>query len=222
MRIDILTIFPQYVDGLLNESIVKRAREKGIIEIHVHNLRDFANNPRHNVDDRPFGGGAGMVMMVEPIYLALKSLDVYPTRPADTKILLTAAAGEKWQQKKAQDFSQGIKRLVIICGHYEGIDQRVSDHLIDEEVSIGDFVLTGGELAAGVIVDSITRLLPGALGNPQSLEEESHSEEIDGEYPHYTRPAEFETEENITWRIPEILLSGNHAEIEKWRKENSQ
>lgn len=161
-------------------------------------------------------------MMVEPIYKALKELGVYPTRPADTKVLLTSARGSKWNQQTAKQFSAEIKRVVIICGHYEGVDQRVVEHLIDGEVSIGDYVLTGGELAAAVMVDSVARLIPGVLGNPNSLEQESHNSPDNIEYPQYTRPAEFVTEEGETWTAPEILLSGNHAEIAKWQEQNSR
>jgi len=217
MHFDIISIFPQFFDSLLAESIVARALKEQQITVTIHDLRKWTNDKRGTLDDRPFGGGPGMLMMVEPIYKALKELGVYPTRPSDTKVILTAAGGQTWNQQMAKTFSSEVKRMVIICGHYEGVDQRVSEHLIDMEISIGDYVLTGGELAAGIMIDSITRLLPGVLGNPDSLNEESHNNPETAEYPQYTRPAEFVTEEGETWKTPDILLSGNHAAIQNWK-----
>ncbi len=244
MQFDIITLFPKQMEAIVNESILKRGQEAGKIQITIHDLRQWTSDERKTVDDRPFGGGPGMLMMVEPIYKALKALNVYPTRPETTKVFLTSAGGETWNQATAQSYSEQLKRIVLICGHYEGVDQRVIDHLVDGEISIGNYVLTGGELAAGVIVDSISRLVPGVIGNENSLKEESHSswraEELESkngessgtsspalplsrskEYPQYTRPASFVTEEGEEWKAPDVLLSGNHAEIEKWKREKS-
>ncbi len=221
MVFDIITIFPDTLQAISNESILRRAQDAGHIAINIHDLREWTTDERRTIDDRPFGGGPGMVMQIEPIYKALKSIGVYPDRDDRTKVVVTSAGGDMWEQSYAQSFSTDLDRLVIICGHYEGIDFRVVEHLADQEVSIGKYVLTGGELAAGVMVDSIARLIPGVLGNEESLAEESHSG-IEKEYPHYTRPAEFTSEEGDTWGVPDTLLSGNHAEIEKWRKQNSK
>lgn len=220
MRFDILTTFPNAF-SYLNESILKRAKEKNLIEIHAHDLRKWAIDKHKTTDDAPFGGGAGMVMKVEPIYRALKELGVYPARDAGTKVVLTSASGQKWDQKAANEFATNIKRLVIICGHYEGIDQRVADNMVDYEISIGEYVLSGGELASMVIVDSISRLIEGVVGNPESIIEESHTL-FSKEYPHYTRPALFTTDEGEEWTVPDTLLSGDHKRISDWRKENSK
>ena len=221
MQFDILTTFPEAF-SYLNESIIKKAQEKGKIKINIHNLRDWASDKHQTTDDTPFGGGAGMLMKVEPIYKALKSLGVYPTRDSKTKVILTSAKGKTWNQQMVTEYSQQLERVVIICGHYEGIDQRVSEFLCDEEISIGNYVLSGGELASMVIVDSISRLITGVLGNEESLKDESHNPEIEAEYPQYTRPATFKTDEGEEWTIPEVLLSGNHKQIEEWRKANSK
>lgn len=221
MRFDILTTFPSMVDAMLGDSIVGKARAKGLIEVNPVNLRDFAEDKHKSTDERIFGGGPGMLMLVEPIYKALKHLNVYPTRPAGTEVWLTAANGDLWEQKLAQQSSTELKHIIIICGHYEGVDYRVIEHLVDRQVSIGKYVLSGGELAAGVIVDSISRLLPGVLGNPDSLAEESHNDGLDHEYPQYTRPAVFTTDEGENWAAPEVLLSGNHAAIKQWQKDNA-
>lgn len=220
MQFDIISIFPSFFESIFKESILKRAQAAGHVSVYVHDLRQWTEDKHHSVDDRPFGGGAGMLMQLEPIYRALKALDVYPTRPEGTEVWLTSAAGEIWNQSLAQA-AKPLKRIVIICGHYEGIDHRVAEHLIDREISIGEFVLTGGELPAAVIVDSITRLIPGVLGNPDSLAEESHNDDA-LEYPQYTRPAEFITEEGDSWKAPEVLLTGNHAAIKKWQQQNTR
>lgn len=213
---EILTTFPNAF-SYLNESIIKRGQEKELIKINIHDLRKWAEDKHKTTDDSPFGGGAGMLMKIEPIYKALKSLGVYPKKDDKTIILLTSAKGETWNQTMAKSFSSNYERVVIICGHYEGVDQRVSDHLIDKEISIGNYVLSGGEVPSMVIVDSISRLVSGVLGNEESLVEESHNLEDQKEYPQYTRPATFTTDEGEEWKAPEILLSGNHAEIEKWK-----
>lgn len=221
MRFDILTTFPESFSAL-QQSIVKRAGEKGLVEINIHNLRDFTSDKHKTTDDSPFSGGAGMLMKIEPIYKALKQLGVYPTRDLKTKVILTSAKGVAWNQSLAAEWSIKLDRVVIICGHYEGVDHRVVEKLIDQEVSIGSYVLSGGEIPAMVIVDSVTRLIDGALGNSESLQDESHSGGLSEEYPQYTRPATFQTEEGEEWGIPDILLSGDHKKIQEWKKTNSK
>ncbi|KKP97397.1 MAG: TrmD [Candidatus Moranbacteria bacterium GW2011_GWD2_36_12] len=213
MRFDIITIFPKIFDSYFGESIVKRAKEKGIVEINIHNLRDYSTNKHHNVDDTPYGGGAGMVMQVEPIYRAVADIQKANLK---TRTILFSAKGKRYKQKDAKRLSQ-YDQLIFVCGRYEGVDERVAEHVVDEEISIGDFVLTGGEIPAMLVVDSISRLLPGVLGNDQSAVEESHSEEGYLEFPQYTKPEKF-----LKWEVPSILLSGNHGEIERWRKTNSK
>lgn len=205
------------MEAIFNESILKRGQQAGKIQINVHDLRKWTADERKTVDDRPFGGGPGMLMMVEPIYKALKELGVYPARPENTKVILTSAGGQTWNQQLAQEYSTQVERLIIICGHYEGVDHRVAEHLIDAEVSIGNYVLTGGELPAGIIVDSISRLISGVVGNEESIVEESHTDRDGKEYPQYTRPATFTTEEGEEWKTPDILLSGNHGAIKEWK-----
>ncbi len=221
-RFDILTIFPEIFDSYFGESIVKRAQESGAIEIAAHNLRDYTENKHRNVDDTPYGGGAGMVMTVEPIFNCinfLKAKSQELTSLPDklkTRNILFSAKGKRYTQKDAERLSQ-YDQLILICGRYEGVDERVAQHLIDEEISIGDFVLTGGEIPAMLVVDSVTRLLPGVLGNQESAVYESHSEDGYLEHAQYTKPEEFNG-----WKVPEVLLSGNHKEIEKWRENNSK
>jgi tRNA (guanine37-N1)-methyltransferase len=212
-QFDILTIFPKIFDSYFAESIVKRAQEKKAIEINVHNLRDYSTNKHHNVDDTPYGGGAGMVMQIEPIYRGIADVQ---KGNASSRVILFSAKGKRYKQKDAKRLSQ-YDQLIFICGRYEGVDERVAQHVADEEISIGDFVLTGGEIPAMIVIDSIARLLPGVLGNDQSAEIESHSEEGYLEYPQYSKPEEFRS-----WKVPDVLLSGNHAQIEKWRKEKSK
>lgn len=221
MRFDILTTFPESFSAI-QQSIVKRAGEKGLVEINIHNLRDFTLDKHKTTDDSPFSGGAGMLMKIEPIYKALKQLGVFPLRDSKTKVILTSAKGTSWTQSLATEWSNELDRVVIICGHYEGVDHRVVEKLIDQEVSIGSYVLSGGEIPAMVIVDSITRLIEGALGNSKSLQDESHSGSFSEEYPQYTRPATFQTEEGELWGIPDILLSGDHKKIQEWKKANSK
>ena len=206
MKIDILTLFPKMFAGPFDESIIKRAQEKNLVQVQVHDLRNWGKDERKTVDDRPYGGGPGMVLMVEPIDLALKNF-----KKKNTKVILLSAKGKTYNQQKAQELSKE-KHLILICGHYEDVDQRVVDNLIDEEISIGNFVLTGGEIPAMVIVDSVVRLLPKVLGAEEGLNEESHSKPGYIEYPQYTRPPIYKG-----WNVPEVLLKGNHAEIEKWR-----
>ena len=213
MRIDIVTLFPEICRAPLSESIMKRAQENQIVELHIHNLRDWTTDKHHVVDDAPFGGGQGMVMKPEPIFAAVEDLksQIPNHKP---QILLMSPAGRRFDQLMAQQLSQE-PHLIIISGHYEGVDHRVIEHLIDLEISIGDYVLTNGAIAAVVLVDSIVRLLPGTLGHEQSAADDSFSNGL-LEAPQYTRPADFRGS-----KVPEILLSGNHAEIAKWRKEQA-
>ena len=210
MKIDVLTLFPAMFAGPLDESIVKRARARGLLDLTIRNLRDWTHDPHKTVDDRPFGGGPGMVLKPEPIFEALEEL-----ANGDTRVLLMSPAGKKFDQQLARELAQE-KHLLLISGSYEGVDERVIGTLVDDEVSVGDFVLTNGALPAMLIVDAVTRLLPGALGDDESAADESFSHGL-LEYPHYTRPAEFRG-----MKVPEILLSGHHAEIEKWRKEQAR
>jgi len=209
MRIDIVTLFPEICRAPLGESMMKRAQEKSIADLHIHNLRDWATDKHHVVDDAPFGGGQGMIMKPEPVFAAVEDL-----RHQTSKIILMSPAGRRLDQQLANQLS-GEAHLIIICGHYEGVDHRVIEHLIDLEISIGDYVLTNGAIAAVVLVDGIVRLLPGTLGHEQSAADDSFSNGV-LEAPQYTRPAEFRG-----WKVPEILLSGNHAEIAKWRKQQA-
>lgn len=215
MRIDILTIFPEMFSGPFAESILRRAQDKLLVEIKVHDLRDWATDKHKSVDDRPYGGGAGMVMKVDVIDWALEDLKL-KVKSEKCKVILMSAKGKSYTQQIAQEYKE-LDQLIIIAGHYEGVDERVAENLVDEEIRIGDFVLTGGELPAMVIVDSVVRLLPGVLGNEDSAVYESHSEPGYLEHPQYTRPEEYKG-----WRVPEVLLGGNHAVIENWRKEKSK
>ena len=211
MIVDIITLFPDMFSGTFDMSILKKAKEKGLVEINFHDLRQFGITERKTVDDRPYGGGAGMILRIDVIDNALTSIKAKP-KSKNSKIILLDAGGEKFTQKKAYEYSS-LKRLVLICGHYEGIDHRVHDHIVDEIISIGDYVLTGGEIPAMVITDTVTRLIPGVI-KKESLLEESHSmEEIETEYPQYTRPPLYKK-----WGVPEILLTGNHKNIDIWRK----
>ena len=211
MRIEIVTLFPEICRAPLSESMMKRAQEKGILELHIRNLRDWTTDKHHVVDDAPFGGGQGMVMKPEPIFAAVEDLRVENRK---SKIVLMSPAGRRLDQELAKRLSQQ-PRLIIVSGHYEGVDHRIIEHLIDLEISIGDYVLTNGAIAAVVLVDAIVRLLPGALGHEQSAADDSFSEGL-LEAPQYTRPAEFRG-----WKVPEVLLSGNHAEIARWRQEQA-
>jgi tRNA (guanine37-N1)-methyltransferase len=227
MRYDVITIFPHIFDSYFSESILKRALEKKIIDIRMHDLRDWTTDKHKTVDDTPYGGGAGMVMKVEPIFrcveeIELKALDPESRlsspghiRSPKTRVILFSARGKRYLQKDAARLLQ-YDQLILICGRYEGIDERVAENIADEEISIGDFVLTGGEIPAAVVIDSMTRLMSGVLGNEQSSVVESHSQEGYLEYPQYTKPDEFHG-----WKVPEVLLGGNHAEIEMWRKKHS-
>lgn len=212
MVVDILTLFPPMFQGIFDYSIVKRARDKKILDLRITDLRSYATDKYKSVDDRPYGGGAGMILRIDVIDSAITKL-----KTPSSKIILLDAGGEKFTQKKAVQLSQE-KNLIIICGHYEGVDHRVHEHLVDEVISIGDYVLSGGEIPAMVLVDSVTRLLPGVLGNEKSLDEESFSMNHElrtinsVEYPQYTRPEVYNG-----WQVPEVLLSGDHKKIKAWR-----
>lgn len=207
MKIDVLTIFPEMFEKVFGTSIIGRATGTGVVEINVHNLRDWSDDNYKSVDDRPFGGGAGMVMKVDVVDRALADL-----KKAGSKVILMDTKGKMYNQKAAESL-KNEEHLIFIAPHFEGIDHRVHDYLADEVYSIGPYVLSGGELPTMVLVDSIVRLLPGALGNPESLSEESYSDEFETEYPQYTRPAEYKG-----MKVPEILLSGDHKKIAEWRK----
>jgi tRNA (guanine37-N1)-methyltransferase len=242
MRFDLITIFPEFFSGPLEHGIVRKAREAGLIEIRVQDLRVFTTDKHRSVDDRPFGGGEGMVLKPEPLFEAVEFLLEHTMGDASAKrelasktaIVLLSAAGKRFTQETARRYAQ-LDRIVFICGRYEGVDERVAEHLATEEVSIGDYVLSGGELPAALIVDAVTRLLPGALGNEASSQNESFSlleraEQSEAaamhkalsaprsllDYPHYTRPADYRG-----WKAPEVLIGGNHAEVAKWRREQA-
>jgi tRNA (guanine37-N1)-methyltransferase len=213
MNIDILTLFPEICRAPLNESMMKRAQENKVVDLRIHNLRDWTTDKHHIVDDAPFGGGQGMVMKPEPIFAAVEDLKSRNAN-GDTRIVLMSPAGRRLDQPLAAELSRE-SHLIIICGHYEGVDHRVIEHLVDLEISIGDYILTNGAIGAVVLVDAVVRLIPGVLGDEQSAADDSFSAGL-LETPHYTRPAEFRG-----WKIPDVLLSGNHAEILKWRNEQA-
>lgn len=245
MKLDIITIFPKIFDSYFSESIIGRAQKNGIIKIETHDLRNWTDDNHKSVDDSPYGGGPGMVMMVEPIFKAVTALKKsqitnpkfqtnsnsqnsndqklpHPNPPLEkgrensARVILFSAKGQLFTQEDARRLKE-YDQIIMICGRYEGVDERVAEHIADEELSVGNFVLTGGEIPAMIVVDAVSRLLPGVLGKEESLNQESFSEENYLEYPQYTRPEEFNG-----WKVPEVLLSGNHKEIEKWRKENSK
>ncbi|WP_428912608.1 tRNA (guanosine(37)-N1)-methyltransferase TrmD [Niallia sp. Krafla_26] len=212
MKIDVLTIFPEMFSGVLGHSILKRAEETGAVAYNIVNFRDYADNKHQTVDDYPYGGGAGMVLKPQPIFDAVN--DLTQKSSSKPKVVLLCPQGERYDQKKAEELSNS-EHLIFICGHYEGYDERIREHIVTEEISIGDFVLTGGELGAMVIIDSVVRLLPGVLGNEQSHIKDSFSTGL-LEHPHYTRPADFRG-----MKVPEVLMSGNHRLIEEWRGKES-
>jgi tRNA (guanine37-N1)-methyltransferase len=232
MQFDLITIFPEFFVGPLDHGIVRRAKEAGIAQIHVQDLREFTKDRHRTVDDRPFGGGEGMVLKPEPLFEAVEKLlgqsvgDAGEKRAlgTGTAIVLMSAAGRLFTQETVRRYAK-LERLVLICGRYEGVDERVAEHLATEEICVGDYVLSGGELPAAIVVDAVTRLLPGALGNEASIENESFqdykgmSRAARGvllDFPHYTRPAEYRG-----WKVPEVLIGGNHAEVAKWRKQKA-
>ena len=215
MHIDILTLFPQMFQGPFNFSILKRAIDHGLVSINAHNIRDYTHDKHHTADDYAYGGGAGMILKPEPIFEAVESIksDI-KQEIGELSVILLTPQGRLFSQQIAQELS-AYSHLIFICGHYEGVDERVREHLVTDEISIGDYVLSGGELAAMVVVDAVVRLLPGVLGSEASLVDDSH---VAGllEYPQYTRPVEYRG-----WSVPEVLLSGNHAQIAKWRREQA-
>jgi tRNA (guanine37-N1)-methyltransferase len=253
MRFDLITIFPEFFVGPLDHGIVRRAREAGIAQIHIQDLREFTKDKHRTVDDRPFGGGEGMVLKPEPLFEAVEKLLGHSVGNAEqpaalepnTAIVLMSAAGRMFTQETAKRYAN-LERLILICGRYEGVDERVAEHLATEEISVGEYVLSGGEMPAALIIDAVTRLLPGALGNEASTQNESFSSFTENrlaqseestwqsslacpelhlpgatrhsllDYPHYTRPAEYRG-----WRVPDILIGGNHAEVAKWRRQQA-
>ncbi|OZB97768.1 tRNA (guanosine(37)-N1)-methyltransferase TrmD [Paenibacillus sp. XY044] len=214
MRVDVLTLFPEMLDGVFRTSILGKAQEKGIISLHTVNFRDYSGNKHGTVDDTPYGGGGGMVLKPEPIFAAVEDLLEKAGHQAKPRVILMCPQGETFSQKKAEELAKE-EHLIFICGHYEGYDERIREHLITDELSIGDYVLTGGELPAAVVIDAVSRLLPGVLGNETSAVTDSFSTGL-LEYPHYTRPVEFRG-----WKVPDMLLSGHHANIEAWRREQA-
>lgn len=221
MTISVLTIFPKIFTEFLTAGILKRAQEEERLAVRLVNIRDFATDKHRTTDDTPYGGGPGMVMKIEPIFQALKSLLPDPTQRTNHCVILLAARGQPFTQQKAQELLSLSKDIVLICGRYEGVDQRVADHLCDEELSIGPYVLSGGEVPAMVVIEAVSRLLPGVLGNPESLKEESYrsSDSLLGhaaEYPQYTKPEVFQG-----WDVPAVLLSGNHKRIADWRTQHT-
>lgn len=210
MRIHILTLFPNMLSGPFSESIIKRAVDRGLVEIVLYNIRDYTSDRHHVVDDYPYGGGQGMVLKPEPIFAAVESTK----NESEVPVILLTPQGRLFNQMVAEELA-GYGEMILMCGHYEGVDERVREHLVTDEISIGDYVLSGGELAAMVIVDAVVRQLPGALGAEEAVREDSHSSGL-LEYPQYTRPRVFQG-----WEVPQVLLSGNHAEIASWRREQS-
>lgn len=226
MRFEVFTLLPEVFPPYLESSILKRAIQRGLVEVNIHNIRDYTHDKHHVTDDTPYGGGGGMVMKPEPIFEAVETvlgLAPQPSLPEtfspheqafDIPIILLTPQGRVFNQRIAEEISTN-ERIALLCGRYEGVDERVREHLVTDEISIGDYVLTGGELPAMILIDAVARLLPGALGDPTGAQDDSHSMGL-LEYPHYTKPADFRG-----WKVPEILLSGDHAKIEKWRREQA-
>ncbi|MBD3156805.1 tRNA (guanosine(37)-N1)-methyltransferase TrmD [Candidatus Peregrinibacteria bacterium] len=213
MRFDICTLFPDMFTSYLSDSILKRARDKGLLEVHFHNIRDYSKDKHKKVDDTPYGGGAGMLMTPQPLYDCITSVKKLNSGP----VIFMTPQGQKLTHTRTKRLARSNDSLILLCGRYEGIDERIRDLLVDKELSIGDYVLTGGELAAMVVVDAVSRFIPGVLGDENSAKEDSFSRRLSGkkEYPHYTKPAVFKGLE-----VPEVLRSGNHAKIEEWRKKH--
>jgi tRNA (guanine37-N1)-methyltransferase len=214
MRIDVVTIFPEALEPFLRASLLGKAAEKGLLITAVHNLRNYTNDPHRKVDDEPYGGGPGMVMTPEPFFKAVEEI-VPERKPDDPRVILLSPQGRRLTQSIARDLA-ALPSLVLLCGRYEGVDERVAQHLADEELSIGDYVLAGGEVAALVVIDAIARLIPGVVGEPESITHESFEKGL-LDHPHYTRPADFRG-----LRVPDVLLSGNHAAIDSWRREEAE
>jgi tRNA (guanine37-N1)-methyltransferase len=220
MIFDIITIFPRIFDSYLKESFIKKAQEKGLIKIRIHNLRDFTTDKRKTVDDRPYGGGLGMVLKIEPIYKAVRFLKS-KVKSQKSKVILFTPRGKRFNQRVAYSLSK-LDQLILICGRYEGVDERVAKHIADMELSIGDYDLMGGELPAMVVIETIARLIPGVLGKPELLKERITKEKGFIEYPQYTRPEIFSPKKGVYWRVPKVLLSGHHQKIEEWRKKHQK
>ena len=218
IRFDIMTLFPELVSGVLSESIIGRAQKSGVIEVHAHNIRDYSKDKHRRVDDTPYGGGMGMLMSPVPIYDCYTAITEPEVNPCQKRhVIYMSPKGEVLSQKKAMELAKNYDNLVILCGHYEGVDQRLIDEIVDEEISIGNYVLTGGEIPACVLVDCVSRMLEGVLSSAECYEKESFSDGETLEYPQYTRPVE--------WRgrkVPEVLLSGHHGNIDKWREEEAK
>jgi tRNA (guanine37-N1)-methyltransferase len=217
MKFEIFTLLPEVFPPYLESSILQRARQRGFIEVNVHNIRDYTHDKHHTTDDTPYGGGGGMVMKPEPVFEAVESvlgIDAGQAQPPPIPIILLTPQGRVFTQRVAEELST-YERIALLCGRYEGVDERIREHLVTDEISIGDYVLTGGELPALMVIDAVSRLIPGVLGDPTGAEDDSHSMGL-LEYPHYTRPPEFRS-----WQVPEILLSGDHGRIEKWRREQA-
>jgi tRNA (guanine37-N1)-methyltransferase len=223
MQFDVFTLLPEVFPSYLDTSILKRARQKGLIDVRIHNIRDYTHDKHHTTDDTPYGGGGGMVMKPEPVFEAVESvlgLETLPpsgtmqAKPVTVPVILLTPQGRVFNQRVAEEFSR-YQHIALLCGRYEGVDERIREHLVTDEISIGDYVLTGGELPALMIIDAVSRLLPGVLGDPTGAEDDSHSMGL-LEYPHYTKPPEFRG-----WKIPDVLASGNHAKIDEWRREQA-
>jgi len=217
MKFEVFTLLPEVFPTYLESSILQRARQRGLIEVRVHNIRDYAHDKHHTTDDTPYGGGGGMVMKPEPVFEAVESVlgfDSLHSQPVPVPVILLTPQGRVFTQRVAEELSR-YEHIALLCGRYEGVDERIREHLVTDEISVGDYVLTGGELPALTIIDAVSRLIPGVLGDPTGAEDDSHSMGL-LEYPHYTKPPEFRG-----IKIPDVLLSGNHAKIEKWRREQA-
>ncbi|HUE99365.1 MAG TPA: tRNA (guanosine(37)-N1)-methyltransferase TrmD [Anaerolineales bacterium] len=217
MQFEVFTLLPEVFPPYLESSILQRARQRGLLDVRIHNIRDYTHDRHHTTDDTPYGGGGGMVMKPEPVFEAIESvLGISPvhTQPTPVPVILLTPQGRVFTQRVAEELS-GYERIALLCGRYEGVDERIREHLVSDEISIGDYVLTGGELPALLIIDAVSRLIPGVLGDPTGAEDDSHSMGL-LEYPHYTRPPEFRG-----WKVPDVLLSGDHGKIEKWRREQA-
>jgi tRNA (guanine37-N1)-methyltransferase len=217
MQFEVFTLLPEVFSPYLESSILQRARQRGLLEVRIHNIRDYTHDRHHTTDDTPYGGGGGMVMKPEPVFEAVESVlgsTAGPAQPLPVPLILLTPQGRVFTQRVAEELSRH-KRIALLCGRYEGVDERIREHLVTDEISVGDYVLTGGELPALVLIDAVSRLIPSVLGDPTGAEDDSHSMGL-LEYPHYTRPPEFRG-----WKVPEVLLSGDHGKIEKWRREQA-
>jgi tRNA (guanine37-N1)-methyltransferase len=217
MKFEVFTLLPEVFPPYLDTSILNRARQRGLIDVRIHNIRDYTHDKHHTTDDTPYGGGGGMVMKPEPVFEAVESVLGFtapPTQPVTVPVILMTPQGRVFTQRVAEELSR-YERIALLCGRYEGVDERIREHLVTDEISIGDYVLTGGELPALMVIDAVSRLIPGVLGDPTGAEDDSHSMGL-LEYPHYTKPPEFRG-----WKVPDLLASGNHAKIDEWRREQA-